>query len=90
MNKIKSNFKKVLSYIAARRILRNSIIKTTRKRIGSIGEIKRLRGLLKKAEELEMTLILYSPYSDEPKVFRNLAAAINAFQKIKALEILER
>ena len=47
-------------------------------------------GLLKKAEELEMTLIIYSAYSDEPTVFRNFAAAINSFQKIKALEILER
>ena len=57
---------------------------------------KRLIGLLKKAEELstlcdvEMALIVYSPYSDEPKVFPNLVAAMNTFQKFKELEALER
>nr|XP_010321641.1 agamous-like MADS-box protein AGL80 [Solanum lycopersicum] len=57
---------------------------------------KRLIGLLKKAKELstlcdiEMALIVYSPYSDEPKVFPNLVAAINTFQKFKELEALER
>uniref|UniRef100_A0A3Q7IDW9 MADS-box domain-containing protein n=1 Tax=Solanum lycopersicum TaxID=4081 RepID=A0A3Q7IDW9_SOLLC len=43
---------------------------------------KRLIGLLKKAEELstlcdvEMALIVYSPYSDEPKVFPNLVVMV--------------
>ena len=57
---------------------------------------KRHIGLLKKTEELntlsyiEMALIVYSPYNDEPKVFLNLVAAINTFQKCKELEALER
>ena len=52
--------------------------------------------MLKKAEQLstlcdiEMALIVYSPYSVEPKVFPNLVAAINTFQKFKELEALER
>ena len=37
-----------------------------------------------------MALIVYSPYSDEPKVFPNLFVAINTFQKFKELEALER
>nr|XP_010321680.2 agamous-like MADS-box protein AGL80 [Solanum lycopersicum] len=37
-----------------------------------------------------MALIVYSPYSDEPKVFPNFVAAINTFQKFKELEALER
>ena len=51
---------------------------------------KRNLGSLKKAEELEMTLIISSPYSDEPKVFPNLVVALNTFQKFKELEALER
>ena len=48
---------------------------------------KRLIGLLKKAEQLstlcdiEMALVIYIPYSIEPKVFPNILAAINTFQK---------
>ncbi|XP_027773714.1 agamous-like MADS-box protein AGL80 [Solanum pennellii] len=37
-----------------------------------------------------MALIIYSPYSNEPKVFPNLVAAINTFQKFKELEASER
>ncbi|XP_010327354.1 agamous-like MADS-box protein AGL80 [Solanum lycopersicum] len=36
-----------------------------------------------------MAVTVYSPYSDEPKVFPNLVEAINTFQKFKELETLE-
>ncbi|WMV33554.1 hypothetical protein MTR67_026939 [Solanum verrucosum] len=57
---------------------------------------KRHKGFLKKAQELmtlcdiEMAAIIYSPYSDEPKVFPNHGAAINTFRKFKELATLER
>ncbi|XP_015161202.1 agamous-like MADS-box protein AGL80, partial [Solanum tuberosum] len=57
---------------------------------------KRHKGFLKKAQELmtlcdiEMAAIIYSPYSDEPKVFPNHRAAINTFRKFKELSTLER
>ena len=56
----------------------------------NVSHKKRNIGSLKKPEELEMTLIIYSPYSDEPKVFPNLVVALNTFQKFKELEALER
>ncbi|KAL3339427.1 hypothetical protein AABB24_028175, partial [Solanum stoloniferum] len=57
---------------------------------------KRHIGFLKKAQELmtlcdiEMAAIIYSPYSDEPKVFPNHGVAINTFRKLKELATLER
>ncbi|WMV13808.1 hypothetical protein MTR67_007193 [Solanum verrucosum] len=50
---------------------------------------KRHIGFLKKAQELttlcdiEIATIIYSPYSDEPKVFPNHGATINTFLKFK-------
>ena len=50
---------------------------------------KRHIGLLKKAQELmtlcevEMDVIIYSPYSNEPKVFPNHGVAISTFRKFK-------
>ncbi|KAL3344051.1 hypothetical protein AABB24_023471, partial [Solanum stoloniferum] len=40
--------------------------------------------------DIEIAAIIYSPYSDEPKVFPNHGAAINTFQRIKELETMER
>ncbi|XP_069155708.1 agamous-like MADS-box protein AGL80 [Solanum lycopersicum] len=37
-----------------------------------------------------MALVIYSPYSNEPKVFPNLVLPINTFQKFKEFEALER
>ncbi|KAG5600037.1 hypothetical protein H5410_031407 [Solanum commersonii] len=57
---------------------------------------KRHKGFLKKAQELmtlcdiEMAAIIYSPYSDEPKVFPIHGAAINTFRKFKELAAFER
>ncbi|KAK4718136.1 hypothetical protein R3W88_016474 [Solanum pinnatisectum] len=57
---------------------------------------KRHIGFLKKAEELmtlcevEMAVTIYSPYSDEPKVFPNNSVAINTFQMFKELATSER
>ncbi|KAK4718140.1 hypothetical protein R3W88_016478 [Solanum pinnatisectum] len=57
---------------------------------------KRHIGFLKKAQELmtlcevEMAVIIYSPYSDEPKVFPNHGAAISTFRKFKELEMSKR
>jgi len=57
---------------------------------------KRHIGLLKKAQELmtlyevEMVVIIYSPYSDEPKVFPNYDVAMSTFQKFKELATSER
>ncbi|KAK4718139.1 hypothetical protein R3W88_016477 [Solanum pinnatisectum] len=52
---------------------------------------KRHKGFLNKAQELvtlcevEMVVIIYSPYSDEPKVFPNHNAAISNFRKFKEM-----
>ncbi|KAG5600039.1 hypothetical protein H5410_031409 [Solanum commersonii] len=40
--------------------------------------------------DIEMASIIYSPYSDEPKVFPNHGAVINTFRKFKELATLER
>ncbi|KAK4737453.1 hypothetical protein R3W88_001150 [Solanum pinnatisectum] len=56
---------------------------------------KRHIGFMKKAQELitlydiEMAAIIYSPYSDEPKVFPNHGVAINIFRKLKELAMLK-
>ncbi|KAH0695917.1 hypothetical protein KY289_013399 [Solanum tuberosum] len=56
---------------------------------------KRHIGFFKKAQELmtlcdiEIIAIIYSPYSDGPKVFPNHGAAINTFQKFKELATME-
>ncbi|KAG5599319.1 hypothetical protein H5410_030689 [Solanum commersonii] len=40
--------------------------------------------------EVEMVVISYSPYSDEPKVFPNNGVAISTFRKFKELSTSER
>ncbi|KAK4733803.1 hypothetical protein R3W88_008064 [Solanum pinnatisectum] len=56
---------------------------------------KRHIWFLKKSQELdtvcdiEMVAIIYSPYSDEPKVFPNHGVAINTFQKFKEFSTFE-
>ncbi|KAK4718141.1 hypothetical protein R3W88_016479 [Solanum pinnatisectum] len=56
---------------------------------------KRHIGFLEKAQELmtlcevEMVVIIYSPYSDEPKVFANHGAAISTFRKFKELATVD-
>ncbi|MCD7463427.1 hypothetical protein HAX54_050564 [Datura stramonium] len=57
---------------------------------------KRQKGLLKKAHELntlcdvEMTVIISSPYHNEPAVFPNNDVAINTFTKFRNLPELEK
>ncbi|MCD7462334.1 hypothetical protein HAX54_048292 [Datura stramonium] len=57
---------------------------------------KRHKGLLKKAHELntlcdvEIAIVIYSPYHDEPKVFSNPDAAINTLTKFRELTTLEQ
>ncbi|KAK4709741.1 hypothetical protein R3W88_004254 [Solanum pinnatisectum] len=57
---------------------------------------KRHIGFLNKAQELmtlcdiEISVIIYSPYSDEPKVFLNHGDTINTFRKFKELATMER
>ncbi|KAM3220094.1 hypothetical protein P3L10_024625 [Capsicum annuum] len=57
---------------------------------------KRQKGFLKKAYELmtlcnaETSIVTYSPYHDEPKVFPNHDATINTFTKFRELSMLEK
>ncbi|MCD7453197.1 hypothetical protein HAX54_020002 [Datura stramonium] len=57
---------------------------------------KRHKGILKKAHELstlcdvEIAIIIYSPYHDEPKVFPNHDAAISILTKFRELTMLEK
>ncbi|KAM3377188.1 hypothetical protein P3S68_009601 [Capsicum galapagoense] len=57
---------------------------------------KRQKGFLKKAYELmtlcnaETSIVTYSPYHDEPKVFPNHDATINTITKFRELSMLEK
>ncbi|KAK6791321.1 hypothetical protein RDI58_010402 [Solanum bulbocastanum] len=57
---------------------------------------KREKGFLTKVEELrtlcdvEMAVILYSPFNNEPKVFLNHGAAITTFKKLVELPTLKK
>ncbi|TMX03993.1 hypothetical protein EJD97_012375 [Solanum chilense] len=57
---------------------------------------KREKGFLKKAHELstlcdvEIAVVIDSPYNNEPTVFPNYSAAINTFVKFKELPMLEK
>ncbi|KAK6786443.1 hypothetical protein RDI58_014968 [Solanum bulbocastanum] len=81
------------SYSSSLAMPRNKVIialienKTDRK----VSYKKKHKGFLKKAHELvtlcevDMVVIIYSPYSDEPKVLPNHSATINTFRKFKEL-----
>ncbi|XP_027772368.1 agamous-like MADS-box protein AGL80 [Solanum pennellii] len=57
---------------------------------------KREKGFLKKAHELstlcdvEIAVVIDSPYNNEPTIFPNYSAAINTFIKFKELPTLEK
>ncbi|WMV30370.1 hypothetical protein MTR67_023755 [Solanum verrucosum] len=57
---------------------------------------KRLKGHLKKIDELkthcyvEVAIVIYDPYRNEPYTFPNNDVALNTFIKFKELPTLER
>ncbi|KAG5619991.1 hypothetical protein H5410_005209 [Solanum commersonii] len=84
-------------YISSNEVTLKTTLVTFHKVLhGLISYKKRHIGFMKKAQELitlcdiEIAAIIYSPYSDEPKVFPNHRAAINTFRKLKELVTMER
>ncbi|MCD7453198.1 hypothetical protein HAX54_020003 [Datura stramonium] len=79
----------------ARKKMRFALIESIIERKASYK--KRHKGFLKKANELSTTLcdveiaiVIYSPYHNEPKVFPNHDAAINTLTKFRELTTLEQ
>ncbi|MCD7453199.1 hypothetical protein HAX54_020004 [Datura stramonium] len=77
-----------------RKKMRFALIESTTERKASYK--KRHQGFLKKAHELstlcdvEIAIVIYSPYHDEPKAFPNHDAAINTLTKFRELTTLEQ